>query len=201
LASFFFPGTNHLVEGGKKNASYIASLFEPWIQKLNPTGVCVNFVFLWSKQYPKGRSNSCGKVPLHSCSNLCCSLILAACIICLGAELCTAPMLYSSTSQRSSMAVIRLDCLRLKDALLATISLVAYKDLELRGFAKKAEAYVPDADMWEATFVLQRCLFPMICVLRLGDKSACGGMSKIIYFVHKTDKAIRNSMELLRDLK
>jgi hypothetical protein len=55
--------------------------------------------------------------------------------------------------------------------------------------------------MWEATFVLQRCLFPMIHVLHLDEKSACGGMSKITYFVHKTDKAIRNSMELLHDLK
>jgi hypothetical protein len=91
--------------------------------------------------------------------------------------------------------------LRLKDAQLATIFSAAYKDLKLHGFAKKAEAYVQDADMWEATFVLQRCLFPMICVLRLGDKSACGGMSKIMYFVHKTDKAIRNSMKLLPDLK
>jgi hypothetical protein len=70
---FFFQGTKHLVEGSKKNASYIASLFEPWIQKLDPTGVRVDCVFLWSKQCPKGRSNSCGRVPLHSCSNLCCS--------------------------------------------------------------------------------------------------------------------------------
>jgi hypothetical protein len=91
--------------------------------------------------------------------------------------------------------------LRLKDALLATLSSAAYKDLKLRGFAKKAEAYIQDTDMWEAIFVLQHCLFPMICVLRLGDKSACSGMSKIIYFVHRTDKAIRNSMELLCDIK
>jgi hypothetical protein len=46
LAFFlFFLGTNHLVEGGKKNASYIALLFEPWIQKLDPKGACVDCAF------------------------------------------------------------------------------------------------------------------------------------------------------------
>jgi hypothetical protein len=110
-------------------------------------------------------------------------------------------LLCASDTRMAGHVYAQVRMLRLKDALLATISLVAYKDLKLLGFAKKAEAYVQDADMWEATFVLQRCLFPMICVLRLGDKSACGGMSKIIYYVHKTDEAIRNSMELFRDLK
>jgi hypothetical protein len=110
-------------------------------------------------------------------------------------------LLCASDTRMAGHAYAKVRMLRLKDALLATISSAAYKDLKLRGFAKKAEAYVQDADMWEATFVLQHCLFPMIRVLCLGDKSACGGMSKIIYYVHKTDEAIRNSMELLRDLK
>jgi hypothetical protein len=35
----------------------------------------------------------------------------------------------------------------------------------------------------------------------LGDKSECGGMSKLVYYVHQTDKAIQKSMELLKDLK
>jgi hypothetical protein len=91
--------------------------------------------------------------------------------------------------------------LRLKDSLLATITSAAYINLKLKGFPKKVEAYLQNPDMWDATFVLQRCLFPMIRVLRLGDESACGGMSKIVYYVHQTDKAIENSMELLHDLK
>jgi hypothetical protein len=41
----------------------------------------------------------------------------------------------------------------------------------------------------------------MIRVLRLGDKSACGGNSKIIYYVHKTDEAIERSMDSMKDLK
>ena len=49
--------------------------------------------------------------------------------------------------------------------------------------------------------MLQRCLYPMLRCLRLGDTSACRGMSKIVYYVHQTDKALENSMELLKELK
>jgi hypothetical protein len=55
--------------------------------------------------------------------------------------------------------------------------------------------------MWEATIVIQQSLFPMICVLRLGDKLSCGSMSQIVYYVHQTDEAFKNSMGLLKDLK
>jgi hypothetical protein len=85
---------------------------------------------------------------------------------------------------------------------IATITSAAYKDLKLKGdFVKKVEEYLQNADMWEASYVLHRCLFPMIRVLRLSDKAACGGMSKIVYYVHKTDEAIAKSMFTLRDLK
>jgi hypothetical protein len=63
------------------------------------------------------------------------------------------------------------------------------------------EQYILNTDMWQAAFVIQRCLFPMIKVLRLGDKSECGGMSKLVYYVHQTGKAIQKSMELLKDIK
>jgi hypothetical protein len=91
--------------------------------------------------------------------------------------------------------------LRLREPLIATISSAAYKDLKLKGFPKKVEQYLMNADMWEATYAVQRCLFPMIRVLRLADKSACGGMSKIVFYVHKTDEAILKSMETLKNLK
>jgi hypothetical protein len=91
--------------------------------------------------------------------------------------------------------------LRLRGPLTATITSAAYVDLKLKGFPKKVEEYLLDPDMWEATYIVQRCLFPMIRVLRLGDKAACGGMSKIVYYVHKTDEAIERSMESLKDLK
>ena len=91
--------------------------------------------------------------------------------------------------------------LRLREPLVATISSAAYKDLKLKGFPKKVEEYLLDNDMWEATYIVQRCLFPMIRVLRLCDMSACGGMSKLVYYVHKTDEAIRNSMDSMKELK
>jgi hypothetical protein len=89
--------------------------------------------------------------------------------------------------------------LRLWEPLVATISSVAYIDLKLKGFPKKVEQYILNPDMWQVAFVIQRCLFPMIQVLGLGDTSDCGGMSKLVYYVHKTDKAIKKSMELLKD--
>jgi hypothetical protein len=95
----------------------------------------------------------------------------------------------------------QLRMLRLREPLMATINSAAYIDLKLKGFPKKVEAFISNNDMWEATFILQRCLFPMIRVLRLGDVAACGGMSKIVYFVHKTDEAIQKSMVLLKELK
>jgi hypothetical protein len=66
-------GTSHLVQGKKKDATYIASLFEPWISKLDPAGVFINCVFLWRKQCPKGWSIACSAVPSNPCPDLCCS--------------------------------------------------------------------------------------------------------------------------------
>jgi hypothetical protein len=66
-------GTSHLSQGKKKDATYIASLFEPWILKLDPAGVFIDWVFLWRKQCPKGWSIACGAVPWHPRPDLCCS--------------------------------------------------------------------------------------------------------------------------------
>jgi hypothetical protein len=91
--------------------------------------------------------------------------------------------------------------LRLRGPLVATISSVVYINLKLKGFPKKVEQYILNPDMWQAAFVIQDCLFPMRKVLWLEDKSECGGMSKLVYYVHQTNKAIQKSMELLKDLK
>jgi hypothetical protein len=91
--------------------------------------------------------------------------------------------------------------LRLQEPLVATITSREYIDLKLKGVAQKVEQYLLDSDMWEATNVIQQCLFPMIRVLRLGNKSSCGGMSQIVCYVHQTDEAFKNSMGLLKDLK
>ena len=48
VALFFlikFAGTDHLVEGGKKNPTYVASLFEPWVTKIDPELTRIDCVF------------------------------------------------------------------------------------------------------------------------------------------------------------
>jgi hypothetical protein len=57
--------------------------------------------------------------------------------------------------------------------------------------------------MWQAAFVIQRCLFPMIKVLHWGTSPNVGGQANwfITFIIHQTNKAIQKSMELLKDLK
>jgi hypothetical protein len=85
---------------------------------------------------------------------------------------------------------------------LLPLFLLLFTLINLKGFPNKVEQYILNPDMWQVAFVIQRCLFPMIKVLCLGDTTLdCGGMSKLVYYVHKTDKAIKKSMELLKDFK
>jgi hypothetical protein len=92
--------------------------------------------------------------------------------------------------------------LRCKAPLDATVSSAAYRDLKLnKGVPKKVEAFLKLKPMWDATFNLLRCVFPVLRVLRLADKASCGGMSKLHYYVRMTDKAIAASMTTLDDLE
>jgi hypothetical protein len=91
--------------------------------------------------------------------------------------------------------------LRLREPLVATVTSAAFKNLKLTGSVKKVEPFLLNNDMWDASFIVSRCLYPMIRCLRLADKSACGGMSKIVYYVHQTDEALNKSMEALNNLK
>jgi hypothetical protein len=45
LFSFIYLGTKWLVEGGKKDAAFIASLFDPRVQKFDPRNSCLDCVF------------------------------------------------------------------------------------------------------------------------------------------------------------
>ena len=237
---FFLSGTSHLVDGGKKNASYIASLFDPWITKLDPTSTKVDCVFfdgaanvqkagrLLAAKYPRIHVQHCAA---HSVSLFFSDITTKLWQIrfmtlnyrrvyrMFGSGAMHSP--YALFLQQSKMfnggrkvGLIRAadtrmaghsyaQCrlLRLRGPLLATINSAAYIDLKLKGFSKKVEEYLSNPEMWVATFVIQRCLFPMIRVLRLCDKSALGGMSKIVYYVHKTDEAIEKSMDALNELR
>jgi hypothetical protein len=110
-------------------------------------------------------------------------------------------LLKAADTRMAGHAYAQCRMLRLREPLIATIGSAAYKNLKLKGFPQNIEEHLLNPDMWSATYALQRCLFPMIRVLRLSDKSACGGMSKIVYLVHKTDDAILKSQETLKELK
>jgi Protein of unknown function (DUF 659) len=235
-----FLGTDHLVDGGKKNATYIASLFDPWVQKLDPRSTRVDCVFFdGASNVQKAGRLLAAKYPrihVQHCAAHCVSLFFSdiskklwqmklmlvnyrRLFRMFGSGAMHSPyalfiqqsknfnggrkvgLIRAADTRMAGHAYAQCRMLRLREPLLATISSAAYKDLKLKGFPKKVEEYLLNVDMWQATYEVQRCLFPMIRVLRLADKSACGGMSKIVYYVHKTDEAIRKSMDSLKDLK
>ena len=232
-------GTDHLLQGGKKNATYVASLFEPWVQRLDPLNTRIDCVFFdGASNVQKAGQILAAKFPrihVQTCAAHCVSLFFSD--ICkklwevrlllvnyrrlyrlFGSGAMHSPyalfiaqtknfnggrkvgLIKAAGTRMAGHAYAQHRMLRLKDPLLATIASAAYKDLKLKGFPKKVEEFLSNPNMWEATFVLQRCLYPMLRCLRLGDTSACGGMSKVVYYVHETDKALARSMELLKDL-
>ena len=237
---FFAIRTEQLVDGRKKNAPYIASLFDPWIVKLDPSSTRIDCVFfdgasnvqkagrLLEAKYPQIHVQHCAA---HSVSLFFSDISKKLWQIWLmlvnyrhlyrmfGSGSMHAPyalfiaqsnvfnggrkvgLIKAADTRMVGHAYAQCRMLRLRNPLVATISSAAYKDLKLKGFPKLVEEYLLDADMWEATYIVQRCLFPMIRVLRLCDKSALGGMSKVVYYVHKTDQAIQKSMNSLKDLK
>jgi hypothetical protein len=233
-------GTDHLIDGGKKDATFVASLFDPWVTKLDPLSQRVDCVFfdgasnvqkagrLLEAKYPQIHVQACAA---HSVSLFFSDISKKLWQIKLmlvnyrrvyrlfGSGAMHSPyalfieqsknfnggrkvgLLKAADTRMAGHAYAQCRMLRLRGPLVATITSAAYKDLKLKGFPLKVEEFLLDNDMWEATYTVQRCLFPMIRVLRLSDKSACGGMSKILYYVHKTDEAIGKSMEALKDLK
>jgi hypothetical protein len=233
-------GTDHLVDGGKKDATFISSLFDPWIQKLDPDSTRIDCVFfdgasnvqkagqLLAAKYPRIHVQHCAA---HSVSLFFSDISKKLWQFRLllvnyrrlyrlfGSGSMHSPyalfvqqsknfnggrkvgLLKAADTRMAGHSYAQCRMLRLREPLMATISSAAYKALRLKGFPKKVEAYLSNPDMWEAAYSIQRCVFPMIRCLRLSDKSACGGMSKIVFYVHKTDEAIAKSMELLRDLQ
>lgn len=240
FAIALLPGTKHLVAGGKKNCSYIADLFDPWVKKLDPTSTRVDCVFfdgaanvqkagrILEARYPRIHVQTCAAHSVSLFFSDICQKIWQVKLMLVnyrrlyrlfGSGAMHSPyalfvaqskvfnggrkvgLIKAAGTRMAGHAYAQVRMLRLRDPLVATISSAAYKALKLKGFPKKVEEYLLNPDMWEATYILQRCLFPMIRCLRLGDKSSCGGMSKILFYVHKTDEAIEKSLDLLKDLK
>jgi hypothetical protein len=239
LVLLSFTGTSHLVTGGKKTASYVASLFDPWVVKLDPSSTRIDCVFfdgasnvqkagrLLEAKYPRISVQSCaahsvslffsdintkiwqfrlmlvnyrrvyrlfGSGSMHSPY----ALFLQQSKNFNGGR--KVGLIKAADTRMAGHAYAQCRMLRLREPLMATITSAAYIDLKLKGLAKKVEEYLSNPDMWIAAYTIQRCLFPMIRVLRLCDQSACGGMSKIVFYVHRTDEALERSMESLKNL-
>jgi hypothetical protein len=240
LLFILYIGTDHLVDGGKKNAQFIAGLFDPWVPRLDPISTRIDSVFFdGASNVQKAGQLLAAKYPrihVQVCAAHCVSLFFSDITKKLwqfrlllvnyrrlfrlfGSGAMHSPyalfiqqsrnfnsgrkvgLIRAADTRMAGHTYAQVRMLRLKGPLLATISSAAYKDLKLNGFPLKVEEFLNNNDMWQATYELQRCLFPMIRVLRLCDKSACGGMSKLVYYVHKTDEAIEKSMGSLKDLK
>jgi hypothetical protein len=233
-------GTQHLVDGKKKDAAYVASLFDPWVVKLDPANSRIDCVFfdgasnvqkagrLLAAKYPRIHVQTCAAHSVSLFFSDVCKKLWQFRLMLMNyrrlfrlfgsgsmhspyAMFCSQSkqfnngrkvgLLRAAETRMAGHMYAQMRMLQLREPLVATISSVAYIALKLKGFPQKVEAYILNPDMWQAAFVIQRCLFPMIKVLRLGDKSECGGMSKLVYYVHQTDISIRKSMELLKDLK
>jgi hypothetical protein len=228
-----------MVEGGKKDALYIASQFDPWIKKLDPSHTRMDCVFFdgASNVQKAGRVLE-AKFPrlqvVHGAEHVA-SLFFADIakfwqVRHLLVHYRRLYRLFGSGSMHSPYALfiaqtknfnqgrkvgllrasdVRMAghfialhrMLRLRHPIAATMASAAYKDLKLKGFAKTVEAFVADKNMWNAVYLLLRCIFPVFRVLRLADKAACGGMSKLMYYVRRTDVAMLQSKDLLEDMQ
>ena len=80
--------------------------------------------------------------------------------------------------------------LRLKDAMLATLTSPEFKALKLKNKkVKRAVAFLSNTEMWRAVFVLTRRLFPALRVLRLADSNT-PAFDRLVYFIHRTDESL-----------
>jgi hypothetical protein len=204
LLSFFHLGTKWLVEGEKKDAAYIASLFDPWVQKLHPRNSRLDCVFfdgasnvqlagqLLAAKYPRIHIQTCAAHSVSLFFSDVCKKLWQFRFMLLNyrrlfrlfgsgsmhspyALFCSQSknfnngrkvgLLRAAETRMAGHMYAQCRMLRLRGPLVATISSVAYIDLKLKGFPKKVEQYILNPDMWQAAFVIQRCLFPMIKVL------------------------------------
>ena len=90
--------------------------------------------------------------------------------------------------------------LRLRLALMATLASAEYKGLKIKAkVVTRAEKSVEDVEMWEGLFVLVRCLFPPLRVLRLADKQT-PGMDQLYCFVRRTDQAMEKLIKPISEM-
>jgi hypothetical protein len=109
-------------------------------------------------------------------------------------------LLRASETRMAGFFVALHRMLRQQLSLLATLASPEYKGLELKkSVVRKVEAFLNDKQMWKCCYVLIRCLFPALHVLRLADKCT-PGMDSLYYFVSRTDSAMARSTAAFREM-
>jgi hypothetical protein len=225
--------TEHMHSGGKKDATYIASLFDDYIEELDPHSYQLNLIiFDGASNVQKAGRLIEARHPqvsvFHGAEHVV-SLFFSdvAKIPFVNSVICNYRRVYrvfGSGSMHAPYAMFQKQSanfndgrsigllrpadtrmagffiafhrmLRLRLPLMATLASAQYKNLKLKkNVVKQVENFLENTMMWKALFVLVRCLFPPLRVLRLADKCT-PGMDQLYYFVRRTDFALENSIK------
>ena len=90
--------------------------------------------------------------------------------------------------------------LRMRKALLATVSSAEFGTMALKSKLSKVVSYIQDKKYWERLYVLLKLIFPCLCTLRLVDSNKAG-MNKVFYYSIMTEISIIKSSNDLDNTK
>ena len=93
-------------------------------------------------------------------------------------------------------AMVRL--LRVKEALIATIHQLKFRDLSLNDHDRLAVFDLKDEVFWKGMYTLTRAVFPGLILLRTSDSNT-PGMDLLEYYKNRTSVAILRSVALFDD--
>ena len=79
--------------------------------------------------------------------------------------------------------------LRMRKALLATVSSADFVTMTLNSKLSKVVSYIQDKKSWERIYFLLKLLFPCLRTLRLADSNKAG-MDKVFYYSRMTKISI-----------
>ena len=86
--------------------------------------------------------------------------------------------------------------LRMRKALLATVSSAEFGTMALNSKLSKVVSYIHDKKYWERIYVLLKLLFPCLRTLRIADRNKAG-MDKVLYYSIMTKISIIKSSNYL----
>ena len=83
--------------------------------------------------------------------------------------------------------------LRMRKALLATVSPAEFSTMTLNSKLSKVVSYIQDKKAWEIIYVLLKILFPCLRTLRLADSNKSGMDKVLYYYIMKKISIIKSS--------